>query len=273
MSKGELLAQGRTGEVYAWGESEILKLYLPGFPVYDVDHEYAISRLVHDHGIPTPYAMSRVEIDDRHGIVFERLTGRTMLHLMAADPMAVPAMARNLAELHYQIHQIRAAGFPSRKRGLRRQIQSTAQLTGDEKSSILSALDALPDDSHLCHGDFHPDNVLIADGRPSIIDWMTGSAGSPASDVVRSCIIFMTATPPPGAPVAVEDLRTLLKRTLYREYLTRYLSLSGMGITELEQWLLPVAAARLAEGLPEVEKEQLLNTIRSKMAGEDVLAI
>ncbi len=271
MTKGELIAQGRTGEVFAWGQGEILKLYLPGLPVGDADREYAVSRLVQEHGVPTPCAKERLTIEGRHGIVFERVSGPTMLQLMVTDPTSVPAMARRLAEMHHQVHQIRAAGLPSQKEILKRHVQTSSQIEESERVSILRHLGALPEEDRLCHGDFHPDNMLIVAGEPTIIDWLTGAAGSPASDVVRSCILFITASPPPGASAEMGEKIAVLKGVLYGEYLSRYLELSGLGLGELEQWVLPVAAARLTEGLPEVEKEQLRAMVKRKLAGDSVL--
>lgn len=252
-------------------QGEILKLYQPGFPATLAEREYAAVRLVHEHGILTPCAKERVMIEGRHGIVFERVSGPTMLQLMVSDPTSVPAMARRLAELHRQIHQIRAKGLPSQKEILKRHIQAATQLEEYKRSAILQHLGALPEEDRLCHGDFHPDNVLVAAGEPIIIDWLTGAAGSPASDLVRSCILFITASPPPGASAKVGEKIETLKDVLYRNYLGRYLELSGLVLDEIEPWVLPVAAARLNEGVPEVEKQQLLAMVRNKLAGADVL--
>ena len=40
MQKSPLLAEGRTAEVYAWGEDKVLKLYRSGFPPGDAEYEY-----------------------------------------------------------------------------------------------------------------------------------------------------------------------------------------------------------------------------------------
>ncbi|MFD1910018.1 phosphotransferase family protein [Paenibacillus rhizoplanae] len=54
---------------------------------------------------------------------------------------------------------------------------------------MLSRLAELPDGEKLCHGDFHPDNILM-DDKLWVIDWMTGVRGNPAADVARSVIMF-----------------------------------------------------------------------------------
>ena len=38
------------------------------------------------------------------------------------------------------------------------------------KSKAHTMLNALPDGDFLCHGDFHPDNVMMTSGDPVLID-------------------------------------------------------------------------------------------------------
>ncbi|KAA8746258.1 phosphotransferase family protein [Paenibacillus sp. UASWS1643] len=46
----------------------------------------------------------------------------------------------------------------------------------------------LPDQQQICHGDFHPDNVMLSEAGDQywVTDWMTGMSGDPAGDVARS---------------------------------------------------------------------------------------
>ncbi|MET1174803.1 phosphotransferase [Paenibacillus amylolyticus] len=50
----------------------------------------------------------------------------------------------------------------------------------------------------MCHGDFHPDNVMLSEAGDQywVIDCMTGMSGDPAGDVARSWVILMSATLP-----------------------------------------------------------------------------
>jgi hypothetical protein len=57
-------------------------------------------------------------------------------------------------------------------------ISHTAALSDDLKNKVFLMLEALPDRQNLCHGDYHPGNVLITRRGPLVIDWMTACAGS-----------------------------------------------------------------------------------------------
>src|SRR5215472_10876517 len=44
--------------------------------------------------------------------------------------------------------------------------------------------------NRLCHGDFHPINVLGEISRPVVIDWPDACGGDPAADVCRSYLLL-----------------------------------------------------------------------------------
>ena len=69
------------------------------------------------------------------------------------------------------------------------------------RQAVLNVLEGLPDGEQLCHGDFHPGNILVTARGAVIIDWMTASRGTAAGDVARTAIILEAAQPPPGTPM------------------------------------------------------------------------
>jgi aminoglycoside phosphotransferase (APT) family kinase protein len=58
-------------------------------------------------------------------------------------------------------------------------------LSQETKSTILASLGELPNGNVICHGDFHPKNVLITTEGPVIIDWADATLGHPLADVDR----------------------------------------------------------------------------------------
>jgi aminoglycoside phosphotransferase (APT) family kinase protein len=51
-------------------------------------------------------------------------------------------------------------------------------------------LDGLPDGDRLCHGDYHPGNVLQAAGRIAVIDWGAATRGAPETDHARALLLL-----------------------------------------------------------------------------------
>src|SRR5205085_2531877 len=103
-----LLARGQTSDVFSWGADSVLKLYFPHFPATVTQREFAITRAVHAAGLPVPAALEMIEVAGRHGIIFERVRGHSLLREVERKPWTLFAAARQLAELHARLHALPA---------------------------------------------------------------------------------------------------------------------------------------------------------------------
>jgi aminoglycoside phosphotransferase (APT) family kinase protein len=258
---GPRLAQGRTAEIFAWGDARVVKLFREDIPESAVMREFEATRLVHQAGLPVPSAEAVVEVDGRRGIVFERVEGPTMLCTLASRPWTLAQSAHLLAELHVSMHRLTAAGLPPLKERLARNIHAAQRLPDDAMQAALRLLDQLPDGNSLCHGDFHPDNVLMSSRGPIIIDWPNATQGNPFADVARTSLMFRYGAMPPGT--SSRWLIEAARRLFHRYYLKRYLKLRRASRQEIEAWQLPVAAARLNERIPGEERQLLALIHRS----------
>ena len=110
---GPLIGNGRTAEVFAWGDGQVLKLYRAGMPAQWVADEARVGRIVVDAGLAAPAIGDIVEVDGRLGVVYERLDGPSMLEYMAGHPAEIPALGRQFAELHAQMHDCNRPELPS----------------------------------------------------------------------------------------------------------------------------------------------------------------
>lgn len=71
-------------------------------------------------------------------------------------------------------------------------------MSTDTKRTVLAVLGEMPDDERLCHGNFHPDNVLMTLQGPVIIGWMDATRGSPLVDIARTSLLLSMGDLPPG---------------------------------------------------------------------------
>ncbi|TDF99190.1 phosphotransferase family protein [Paenibacillus piri] len=260
------IGRGRTADIFEYGDGKIIKLFKEGLPQPVMENEYTTSVYIHSLGIPTPEPFELLEVDGRTGIVYERASGHTMLRIMMAKPWQINRQSRQLAELHAQIHRHTVTAMRQRQKDmLEQRIAAASLLDAEEKEQILDILDRLPEGNQLCHGDFHPDNIMVGD-KCRILDWMTGMSGNPAGDAARSVLLLSTGSLPGETPKLIAAMIELMRRRLKEVYLTHYIRVSGIGSDEIEQWLLPVAAARLAEWLPDHEKQGLTELIRARLA-------
>ncbi len=245
---GPLISQGRTAEIFQFGDGRVLKLFFAEFPERYVETEARTARLVAESGAPVPKLHDLVAIDGRRGIVYERIIGETMLARLQRRPWRLPAMARLLADLLAELHQIELPALDRQADRLRQQIATAPGLTDSIRSQVSQELTRVPGEARrLCHGDFHPDNVLLTARGPIVIDWLTATSGEPAADVARSRLLMEIARPV-HAQSRSDRLLTGAGRHLFvARFLSRYRKRTGLGKARLAAWAPIVAAARLSE--------------------------
>jgi len=254
------IALGRTAEIFAWEDGKILKLFRDRVPPGDVDYELRLARIVQASGLPVPAVFDIIEINGRRGIVYERMDGPSMLASMGENPKETPHYLRQLAELHIEMHTRSVPELPSQRERLQRKIQHAKPLSKELKAATLQALDALPDGDRLCHGDFHPGNILLTADDPIIIDWIDATRGNPLADVARTHLLFSMARLPGLSIVAL--LLRLANRWLLDQYLQGYFASRPDERKALNAWIPVVAAARMEEGITH-EFPQLLKIVKS----------
>jgi hypothetical protein len=117
------------------------------------EREAAIMEHARAHTFPVPRVL---EVRD-DALVLERVEGPTMLVDLRRRPWWMGGAARMLAQLHARLHEIPFEG------------------------------------EQLLHLDLHPDNVLLAEGGPVVIDWTNARAGDPPLDVALTWVIGATS--------------------------------------------------------------------------------
>jgi uncharacterized protein (TIGR02172 family) len=255
------IAIGFTAEIFTWKSGQVLKLFKQGISQATAEYEAKLAGAVHVAGLPVPAVGKIVELDGRFGIEYERVEGTSMLDMLFCRPWHYQRLAYQLAELQAEMHQLSVPGLPSQCDTLERKIRKAKPLPEKVRQAALDALDALPTEGKLCHGDFHPGNILLTQRGAVIIDWIDASSGNPLLDVARSTLLFGGGPLPPGA--ARKGLVWLIRGLFYRAYLDRYCQLHPLDKKELSHWLPVAAAARLSENI--TGDEQRLLSIAEKL--------
>lgn len=261
---GPRIAQGRTAEIYACGDHQILKLFWADWPATDVAFEADINRRVRAAGLNVPAVFDLITMNGRQGITDERVARPSMLQSLLSKPWLMVRYARLLAELHAEMHERHVPGLPSQRLRLERRIQTATALPLELKEIVLQHLQRLPDNDGLCHGDFHPDNVLLSPRGPIIIDWVDVTLGNPLADVARTSLLLRIGQPPLG--MVKRWLINALRNGFHTIYLRHYTQLRSVTWQQIEAWIAPVAAARLSEGIHS-ERPQLLELLRGALKG------
>src|SRR5437870_5401499 len=174
----------------------------------------------------------------------DRVDGVSTRAYRSWRPWAFRRQARLLADVHADMHARSVPGLPSQRKGLVADVSEAPGLTAELRYRLLAHLASRPDGDRVCHGDFHPENVLVTARGLVVIDWMTATSGSAAADVARTTLLLSMAAPLPATPAALRGLIAAGRRAFHASYLRRYLRLSPVGREEVDAWMPIVAATR-----------------------------
>jgi Ser/Thr protein kinase RdoA (MazF antagonist) len=247
------LARGRTADIFEWEDGQVLKLFHNWFSRENVEWEKQISHAVHVSGVSAPDVIGDIiQVEGRNGLIYERVAGISMPELMQRQPLKVITVAKRFARLHAQMHEhVFTADVPTQCSKFEYRLQHLEVLSSPLRTKLLERLASLPDSERVCHGDFHPANVLVTPTGDAVIDWIDASRGNPLADVARTSIIFLGSL---GSGQVPNPIVRALVRAFHSAYLKEYFRLRPGGEDEYRLWLPIVAAARLSEGIQELEK-------------------
>lgn len=256
------MAVGRTAEIYAWQPGWVLKLFHEWVDPASVEYEARINRAVHASGLPVPAVGEPIRVNGRLGLPYQRVEGVPLWPTgLTNAPWRILGYARQTAQLHAMIHDCTVSvELPRQRQRLIDKIQRASALPGHIRSAAQAAVESMPVGDRLCHGDFHPANILISDEKAVIIDWVDATLGNPLADVARTTILLLGA----AACQIRGAMQTIGVRLFHAAYLRHYFTLRPGGEQEYAHWLPVVAAARLSENIPELETWLLRQTIRGK---------
>ena len=118
---------------------------------------------------------------------------------------------------------------------------SQADIDATTRYELHTRLEGMPKHNKVCHGDFNPSNIIIAeDGTPFIIDWSHATQGNASADAARTYLLFWLNG-------EIDDAK---------RYLDLFCEKSDTAKQYVQKWLPIVAASQSVKRKPE-EKELL----------------
>lgn len=180
MKTGKQIGVGNTANVYEWEDDKVLKLFHEGYPYEAVIKEYSNAIAIRDLEFLKPKAHDMILYDNRNGIIYDKLKGESLLDWVLRTGN-ISMCSYYMSKLHKEIIHNDIQDVPNYKNFLRYHIPST--LSDNERNNLLDMIDKLADGNTLCHGDFHPGNILISEGIIYVIDFMNVCHGNYLYDV------------------------------------------------------------------------------------------
>ena len=185
----KLVGKGANGEVYRLDGETVVKLFAKGTPLSDVEKERDRAQQALIYGIPTAITFDVVRADGRYGTVFELVNADSLSHVLRDNPDEFDRYATQYVNIFKSFHATHVSGseFTSVKDTYHGYIDGCRDWYDTDQVDLLHAVvDSVPNRDTLTHGDYHANNILVADGELIMIDMGDMSYGHPMFDFLAT---------------------------------------------------------------------------------------
>ncbi len=230
-------------KVYRDGDRTI-KVFDSEYSKADILNEALNQARIEETGLNIPKILEVSMVEGKWAIVSDYIEGKTLAQLMEENPDRLDEYLNLFVDLQISVHAKRAPLLNKLKDKMNRKI-SEAQLDATTRYDLHTRLESMPKHNKVCHGDFNPSNIIIAeDGTPYILDWSHATQGNASADVARTYLLFRLA-----GDQEVAD-----------KYLDLFCKKSDTAKQYIQKWLPIVAASQSVKGKEE-EREFLLSWV------------
>ena len=182
----EAIGQGANGKVYRIDPDTIVKVYLNPDALPEIHRERELARAAFVLGIPTAIPYDVVRVGEGYGSVFELLNATSFAKLLQTGEKSVDEIAELSIELLKQIHStvVKPDTMPSMRNvavGWARDLEE--HLPVEQASRLRELMEAVPEDDHMLHGDYHLKNIMMQNGECLLIDMDTLCHGHPVFEL------------------------------------------------------------------------------------------
>lgn len=245
MDLGKPIASGNTAEIYLWN-SMVVKLFRVNASPNEAVHEASKQTFAYENSLLVPKVFDVTKIGSRQAIMMEYIKGKTLGEILIAKELPFGEVISLSVEVQQSLHNvtIHSSNLERMKEKLKRQIHAADQLEQWKKTELLQLLEEVAGGDKLCHGDFHLFNLIVANNRVFMIDWVDASVGDIHADVYRSYLLY-----------------SQYAEELAEKFLFYYCKASGLSRQDIFKWAPIIAAARLSEEVALEDKERLLSII------------
>lgn len=243
MKLDRVIAVRNNKTVYRDGDA-CIKVFNEDYSKADVLNEALNQARVEETGLNIPKVLEVMTIDGKWAIVSEYIRGKTLAQLMEEDGEKRGEYLALFVDLQIKVQSMRVPLLNKLKDKMARKI-SQADLDATTRYDLHTRLESMPRHNKLCHGDFNPSNIVVAeDGTPYIMDWSHATQGNASADAARTYLLFCLSG----------DQQTA------EEYLNLFCQKSGTEKRYVQKWMPIVAASQSVKG-NEKERAFLLHWV------------
>ena len=235
-----VIAQRKYKTIYRDGDKAV-KVFDKEYSKAEVLNEALNQARIEETGLNIPKILGVNMIDGKWAIVNEYIEGKTLAQLMEENPDKKDEYIELLVDLQMDVHSRKSPLLTKLKDKMNRKI-SLSTLDATTRYELHTRLEGMPKHNKVCHGDFNPSNIIIAeDGAAYILDWSHATQGNASADIARTYLLFCLQ----GDEIGAE------------KYLNVFCKKSDTAKQYVQKWMPIVAASQSVKGNEE-EREFLL---------------
>ena len=239
MKLDRIIAVRNNKTIYRDGDL-CMKVFGEGFSKADILNEALNQARVEETGLNIPKIEEVTMIEGKWAIVSDYISGTTLAELMAEHPEKKEEYMNMFVDLQIEMHKKTCPDLNKLVDKMNRKISQT-DLSATVRYDLHTRLNGMPKHKKLCHGDFNPSNIIIAeDSTPYIIDWSHATRGNASADAARTYLLFWLDGDITGA----------------KRYLELFCEKSDTAMQYVQKWMPIVAASQTVKG-NEKEREFL----------------
>ncbi len=243
MKLDNVLAERKNKVIYRDGDLAA-KVFDESFPKSDILNEALNQARVEETGLNIPKVEEVTKIDGKWAIISTYIEGKTLKQLMDENPDKIDEYLELFVNVQIEILNKKSPLLNKLHDKMNRKISET-DLDATTRYDLHTRLNGMPKHTKVCHGDFNPSNIIIAeDGTPYVLDWSHATQGNGAADAARTYLLFRLKN---------ED-------EIAEKYMKLFCAKTDTARQYVNQWLPIVAASQSVKGNPE-EREFLLGWV------------
>ncbi len=241
MKLDRVIAVRNNKTIYRDGD-KCVKVFNDDYSKADVLNEALNQARIEETGLNIPKVLEVTMVDGKWAIVSEYIKGKTLAMLMEENEDKKSEYLELLVDLQLEVQSKTCPLLNKLKDKMNRKI-SMSVLEDTIKYDLHTRLEGMPKHNKVCHGDFNPSNIIIAeDGTPYILDWSHATQGNASADAARTYLLFWLNGDINGA----------------KEYLDLFCKKSNTAMQYVQKWMPIVAASQSVKG-NEKEREFLIS--------------
>jgi aminoglycoside phosphotransferase (APT) family kinase protein len=241
LSDSKAVIVERNEKVVYQDGNRIVKAFKPSKAASDVFNEALNLARVAEAGVSTPKVLEVSQTaDGGWALSTEYVAGKTVRQLMeGADEKTMTDIMGKFVDLQVEVQNTQAPALLNSQRAkFKTMIAKVSEIDPTQRYDLEMRADRMHGHKYICHGDFNPSNVIIAeDGSAYVCDWAHVTRGLPEADAAMTYILFKIYHPEQA-----------------ELYLDLYSEKADMPKQKIMYWLPVVAAAELSRGRKDSEE-------------------